>query len=97
METDIERNLDESPLGEVVSGIPLPSPNPRRKLTSTARILASMGVGDSVRLSRVERDSIFAHAKNVGIRITTRAIDAETFRVWRLPDPTPEKAASAQP
>lgn len=52
-----------------------------------------MEVGDSVRLSRVERDAIFAHAKNVGIKITTRALDAESFRVWRLPDPLPEKTA----
>jgi hypothetical protein len=50
--------------------------------------------GNSVRLSRIERDAIFANARNVGIKITTRACDDLTFRVWRLPD---EETATTQP
>ena len=97
MEPKIERNSEDSPLGAVVSNVPHPSPLPRRRITSTAAILAMLKPGDSVRLSRTERDAIFAHAHNIGIKITTRALDESTFRVWRLPDPSPEGAASTQP
>jgi hypothetical protein len=93
---NIELNsLEEkgAPIGEIVSNIPLPGRRPR-KLTSIAALLASMKVGDSVRLSRAERDGIFMHAKSARVRITTRRLDAETFRVWRLPDEeAPEEAA----
>jgi hypothetical protein len=90
-------NLDpnlESPLGVVTSDVPLPAENSRRKINSTARILGTMKVGDSIRLSRIEHSAIFANARTAKIRITTRAIDSETFQVWRLPD---EETAAAQP
>jgi len=94
---NIEQN-SESPLGAVVSDVPLPRGVSRRKINSTAGILATMKVGDSIRLSRVEHASIFSAAKTAKVKITTRSLDSQTFRVWRLPDPTPEgAAASTQP
>jgi hypothetical protein len=82
-------NIDpnpESPLGAVVSDVPLPRGVSQRKLNSTAGILATMKPGDSIRLSRVEHAAIFSNAKTAKVKITTRSNDSQTFRAWRLPD-----------
>ena len=101
METNIESNSEESPIGAIVSDVPIPTSTAWRKPNSLASILSKMQVGDSVRLSRSVRDSVFVNAKAVGIRITTRTLDRDTFRVWRLPDlpnsEPKEEAAPVQP
>jgi hypothetical protein len=89
----IDSNLEEAPIGVVTSGIPLPTDKPWHKPGSLAALFASMAVGDSVRLNKTVRDAVFVNAKAVGIRITTRSLDRETFRLWRLPDEPASKEA----
>mgnify|MGYP000005827998 CR=1 FL=1 len=46
------------------------------------KLLQRMKVGDSVVISRKSQPSFFNYAKKLNIKITTRAIDQHTRRLW---------------
>jgi hypothetical protein len=72
-------------IGVITSSIPLPPKRSRRSNDplSTSALLSRLQIGDSVLLSRKVREGLFARAKSLGIKITTRVMSGETVRVWR--------------
>lgn len=46
------------------------------------QLLKRMKVGDSVVISRKSQPSFFNYARKLNIKITTRAIDQHTRRLW---------------
>jgi hypothetical protein len=54
---------------------------------SISSLLRKLQVGDSIVLPRAKREGIHARAKAAKVKIATRALHADSFRVWRLPDP----------
>lgn len=66
---------------EIEKGVPLP---PAIGKTGLAALLRRMEVGDSVVLPYARRGSITTAASHMGMKMTTRRLDADMMRVWRV-------------
>ena len=69
----------------IESHIPVPS-NAGQKTGAPSKgydkLLKRMKVGDSVVITRKSQPSFFNYARKLNIKITTRAIDQHTRRLW---------------
>lgn len=70
-----------SSLYTIEKGIPLPK---KSQAFTAASALDKMNVGDSFIAEREDQCNIHSMAKYRKMKVTTRTIDAETIRVWRI-------------
>ena len=69
---------------EIESGIPMPRSEVGRPLGELMSAICSLQVGQSFVVERKWKHSHFhAYAKRAGIKVVTRRIDGDKFRVWR--------------
>jgi hypothetical protein len=75
---------DPNQVGTISSSVPLPGKRGvlSDDLPGINALLRQLKVGDSVLLPRKAREGVFARARPLKIRITTR-VSGETVRVWR--------------
>jgi hypothetical protein len=68
---------------KIESNIPIPEV---KRITSSPfrTLLLKMKTGDSVTLSKLEAGRLYYIAKMEGIKVTTRVIDKDKIRTWRL-------------
>jgi hypothetical protein len=63
---------------------PVAFPLPTPRALGLTRLLAALDVGESGVIPRHAAGDLYKTGLALGRRFTTRAIDAETSRVWRL-------------
>ena len=66
---------------EIEKSIPLPPKGSGSRIVETLR---SMDIGDSIVVPKNIHSNIFLYAARAGIKVTSRKIDAEDMRVWRV-------------
>jgi hypothetical protein len=77
-------NLEELPIGEVVSGVDLPNRKTFNKTAKWAHYLKKMKVGDAVRVSNAkERDAMTHFFKANKAGTATSQVGDGSFVVWR--------------
>lgn len=78
-------NLEKFEEIKIEKGVPIPeSPNTPRKALGLTETLKKMEVGDSILLSRTRASACRSVADRIGIVITSRQVDKETSRIWRI-------------
>jgi hypothetical protein len=68
----------------IQSNIPIPPRSSNVNPNSLSSLLRKLEPGDSIVLPRAEREGIHARAEAAKVKITTRVLDADSFRVWRV-------------
>ena len=66
---------------EIEKSIPLPPTGSGSGIVETLR---SMDIEDSIVVPKNIQSNIYLHAARAGIKVTSRKIDAEHIRVWRV-------------
>jgi len=67
---------------KIESGIPMPKTRHRSKELVT--MMLSMKVGDSFLYPLAQRSNLGAYGRNLKMKFSSRAVDEEHCRVWRI-------------
>ena len=70
-------------------GIPIPPRKTHESESGMSATLRKMGIGDSVVLPKTKLPTWRKRAKDIGIRLATRTISADSMRIWKLCEARP--------
>jgi hypothetical protein len=68
---------------KIEKGIPIP-PRGTGPKGGVVSLIKALAIGDSFTVSANKRSAITMWQKSAGVRLTSRRVDAETIRVWRV-------------
>lgn len=66
---------------KIEKNVPMPAPYSRSGLTGTLR---EMEIGDSIVIPRIRQTNVSTAANTLRRKYSTRKIDDQTIRVWRV-------------